>query len=322
MDGTSITDDESFVVINGSAQATMAAKFINLGTAEATVSDKIDDLLHAYQTLGPAADVTAARTALVAALVTVPITGPNQIQRAQAVAPETGFLPDEGQINGLFPLTAHDVAFGNLIIQIDAKLQQISAFYQSLSPDGTVGGGNAVQQLDILNTQLAGMKAQLLTLNVTPRGIVRYAPYINRLMANTIPQHLHAVTNRVVSIAQQYPDPANVPAAVARLPGAQQFFANLKGGEPADARAYYGKTQPAFFGLLGLFGGSSRADEAGERGLRPDHEGSLADDGGPHCELRRECLLQHDVAWRSRQRSLAVVPCSRSGWQLNRRVRA
>src|SRR4029077_18344726 len=121
--------------------------------------------------LAPASDVTAARNALTAALADVPMTGRDPIQSSTAVAPETGFLPDPGQLAAAgYPLTAHDVAFGNLIYQISAKLQQITAFYDSLSPDGTVGGANAVDQLNTLNNQLAALQSQLGNLNVTPQG--------------------------------------------------------------------------------------------------------------------------------------------------------
>jgi beta-lactam-binding protein with PASTA domain len=259
IDGTSIVGDVAFSVIDGNVQSTNAAKFIKLGQAQGTVGARIQDLLKAYQSLAPASDVTAARTALTAALADVPMTGRDPIQSSTAVAPETGFLPDPGQLAAAgYPLTAHDVAFGNLIYQISAKLQQITAFYDSLSPDGTVGGANAVDQLNTLNSQLAALQSQLGNLNVTPQGIVSYAPQINRLMGNTIPAHLYAVTNKIVAITLQYPDPSNIPLAVARMPGAAQFFADLKVNNGVlTPGSFYGQTQPAFFGLLGLFGGAS-----------------------------------------------------------------
>jgi hypothetical protein len=258
VDGTAITDDQQFAVIDGNATATNAAKFVKLGTAESTIAARIDDLLRAYQSFGPASDVTAARTAMAAALTTVPITGRHAMTRSTAVAPETGFLPSEGAIAAQFPLTAHDVAFGNLVIQIRSKLDEISAFYNALSPDGTVGGTNSVEQLNTLNGQLSSLLTQLRTLNVTPRGVVRYAPYINRLMGDAVPMHLHALTNRTISIAQQYPDPANVPVGVARMLGAQQFFLAINANKSVvTPGAFYGQTQPAFFGLLGLMSGMS-----------------------------------------------------------------
>ena len=145
-----------------------------------------------------------------------------------------------------------------MIYQISAKLQQITAFFDSLSPDGTVGGANAVDQLNTLNSQLAALQSQLVSLNVTPQGVVSYAPQINRLLGNTLPAHLYAVTNKMVAISLQYPDPGSVPIAVARMPGAMQFFADLKtNGGLVTPGTFYGRTQPAFFGLLGLFGGAS-----------------------------------------------------------------
>jgi hypothetical protein len=258
VDGTSVADAVEFVVINGSAQATNAAKFVKLGEAQTAVAGAIGDLLAAYQSVGTPADVTAARTALAATLTTVPITGRRAMQRSTAVAPEVGFLPTLGEVVAAgYPQTPHDAAFGNLINQLNTKLGQITAFYNALSPDGTAGGTDAVAQLNALNNQLAALQTQLVALNVTPHGIVRYAPQLNQLLGRTVPVYLHALANRAISIAQQYPDPASFPPAVARMPGSLEFFANLERMKTVAPGAFYGQTQPAFFGLGGLLGGMS-----------------------------------------------------------------
>ena len=258
VDGTSIVAEAGFVVINGSTEATNAAKFVTLGQAQATITDSIGDLLAAYQSIGTAADVTAARTALTTALTTIPITGRRAMHRSTAVAPETGFLPTVGQVQAAgYPQTPHDAAFGTVITQINAKLTQITAFYNGLSPDGMAGGNDSVVELNTLNNELAALQSQLAALNVTPYGIVRYAPQLNRLLGRTIPVYLHALANRAISIAQQYPDPPSVPPAVARMPGALEFFANIERMQPTTPGAFYGRTQPAFFGLGGMLGGMS-----------------------------------------------------------------
>ncbi len=108
-----------------------------------------------------------------------------------------------------------------------------------------------------MNNELAALQAQLVALNVTPHGIVRYAPQLNRLLTRTIPVYLHAVGNRAISIAQQYPDPPSAPPSVARMPGTLKFFANLERMKPVTPGTFYGQTQPAFFGLGGMLGGMS-----------------------------------------------------------------
>jgi hypothetical protein len=77
-------------------------------------------------------------------------------------------------------------------------------------------------------------------------------------MSHTMPLYLHAATNRLISVSLQYPDPGAVPAGVARMQGATQFYAALKGAPGLTTPdAFYGRTRPAFFFLLSMFGGSS-----------------------------------------------------------------
>jgi hypothetical protein len=92
----------------------------------------------------------------------------------------------------------------------------------------------------------------------TPAGVLKFAPWINRLMGKTLPQYLHALGSRIDSIAQQYPDPANLPAGVARVEDPKRFFDELNARRLAmTPSAFYRQTRPAFFGLVGLIGGSS-----------------------------------------------------------------
>ncbi len=259
VDGTGVIFDRTFVVVDGAPEATNVGTFVKLGAAEATVAGRLADLAAAYQGLGTSADVASARAALAAALLTVPITGSDAVRQSVAVAPEIGFLPTTEQLTAAgYPLTAQDVAYGNLLTQITAKFQQIITFYDNVSADATVGAGDSLQQLNTLNTQLAALQSQLSHVHLTPHGAVRYATAINYLVGTVIPAHLHALTNKVIGITTQYPDPLAVPAGVALLPGAQQYFARLKatpGAQTPDA--FYARTQPAFFGLLGMMAGSS-----------------------------------------------------------------
>ena len=259
VDGTAIVAELPFVVLNGAPKATNAAKLVKLATAEATIARTFNDLFKAYQTPGTSADVAAARNALSAALLTVPVSGRHSVRKSTVLAPEIGFMPSLSQVTAAgFPLTPADTAYGNLISQINAKVKQLTTFYDTLNPDGTAGSGDSVGQLNALNGELAALLAQLGTVNPTPHGVVRYASQINALMSHTIPLYLHSATNRLISISLQYPDPGAVPAAVARMQRPTDFFIALKGApQLTTPGAFYGRTQPAFFFLLGMFGGSS-----------------------------------------------------------------
>ncbi len=259
VDGTGIVADRTFVVLEGAPTAKNAGNFVKMATAQATIAKGVADLLAAYKNHGTSADVTAARTALSNALLTVPVTGKQSVTRSSAVAPEKLFLPSLSDVMAAgYPLTPGDVAFGNLITQLNAKVIQITTFYNNLNPDGTAGSTDAAQQLNTLNSELAALEAQLGNITITPHAVVRYASQINALMTRSVPLYVHAATNRLVSIAQQYPDPANIPAAVARMQGSTEFFIALKGAPGfTTPEAFYGRTRPAFFFLLSMFGGSS-----------------------------------------------------------------
>jgi beta-lactam-binding protein with PASTA domain len=259
VDGTAILAERTIVVLNGAPGAKNANVFVRMATAQAAISKGVANLLAAYKGPGTAADVTAARIALTDALNPVPVTGKQSVLYSSAVAPEKFFLPSLSQVTAAgYPLTAGDVAFGNLITQINAKVLQVTAFYNNLSPDGTVGASDATAQLNTLNAELTALLTQLENVTITPHAVVRYASQINTLMTKTVPLHVHATTKRLVTIAQQYPDPASVPAGVARLKGATEYFIALK-GEPGFTTpdAFYGRTRPAFFFLISMFGGSS-----------------------------------------------------------------
>jgi hypothetical protein len=259
VDGSIVAGEVSFAVLNGNPTAKNAQKFVKLGQAVQTIQDKMDALLQAYQNLAPASDVTLARSAVQSALGTIPIVGKNAMQRSTAVAPEQGFLPSVGALGAAgYPVTPQDEAFGSLVQQIDAKLDQIRAFYAALNPDATAGAADSVAQLNALNSQLQALLNQLQALNPTPAGIVKFAPWINRLMGKTLPALVHAVGTRIDSIAQLYPDPTNLPAGVARFEDPKRFFEELNTRRLAmTPSSFYERTRPAFFGLVGLIGGSS-----------------------------------------------------------------
>ena len=137
-------------------------------------------------------------------------------------------------------------------------MKQVTTFYNNLNPDATVGTANSVAELNTLNSQLDALLTQLENVHPTPHAVVRYASQINTLMSHTIPLHLHAATNRLISVSLQYPNPGLVPGSIARMKGATEFFAGLTDAPPViTPGAFYGQTRPAFFFLISMFGGSS-----------------------------------------------------------------
>ena len=259
VDGTAIVTDRTFVVLESGPTQKNAIKLVKLATAEAAIAKAVGDLHRAYETIGTAADVTAARNALTGALLTVPITGKASVRKSTVLAPEYGFLPSLGEVTAAgYPLTPADTAFGNLITQINAKVKQVTTFYNNLNPDATVGTADSVAELNTLNSQLDALLTQLGNVHPTPHAVVRYASQINTLMSHTIPLHLHAATNRLISVSLQYPNPGLVSGGIARMKGATEFFAGLTDAPPViTPGAFYGQTRPAFFFLLSMFGGSS-----------------------------------------------------------------
>jgi hypothetical protein len=250
--GTLLTADVGFAVVDGSAPplgspSTNAGRLVAFGAAEGTVTSKMAELYNAFAT-GNNSAIAAINAAMLAAVNTVPVTGRSGMERTTAVAPDLGFIPDPSVLtNNGFPETPADVTFGNLLTQIDAKLRQITAFYNSLNPASLTDDEATLNQL---NADLAALQSQLVGLNVTPHGVVKYATLINQLVANTLPAHLKAVTARVNTVLQG--------AALASvLASPKQFYAAA--GQPGTMgpNNAYLTARPAFFGLLGLFAGCS-----------------------------------------------------------------
>jgi hypothetical protein len=250
--GTSVTADVRFAAIDGTAPpvgslSTNAGRLVAFGAAEGTVTSKMAELSNAFAT-GNNAAIPAINAAMLAAAATVPVTGRNGMERTTAVAPDVGFIPAPSVLASHgFPETAADVTYGNLLNQIDAKFQQITAFYNTLNPASAT---NDEATLNQLNTDLAALQSQLVALNITPHGVVKYATRINQLVANTIPAHLQAITGRINTVLQQN-------SLASALVAPKQFYAAV--GQPGSLgpnSAYMGE-KPAFFGLLGLFAGCS-----------------------------------------------------------------
>jgi len=138
------------------------------------------------------------------------------------------------------------VAFGNLIGQINGKIVQLTAFYNTLNP---ASGTDDEATLATLNAQLAALQSQLVALNVTPHGIVKQQTRLNILLGTTIPDYVNAVANRVNAVLQANSLIASAATPADLLAATQPAFVS-----PAQ---FYGQARPAFFGLFWLLGGSS-----------------------------------------------------------------
>jgi len=254
VDGTSVIDEILFAVTQNAGQSANAGKFVALAAAEGTIAAKLAELAAAFEN-GDLAAIPGIKTAIQNAAASVPMTGKNAIQRSRPVAPETGFLPSSAQLTSAgFPVTAADTAFGNLLPQIVAKLSQIKQFYDALPTNPATGGTDSVAALNQLNTDLAGLQAQLESLDITPQAIVLHATAINNLIRSTMPLQMNSVAGKIGSVLT-----ANALAGLQSTPG--EFF---DGAVPAETvlavrspDGFYAQQQPAFFGLLGFFAGSS-----------------------------------------------------------------
>jgi hypothetical protein len=71
VDGTAIVTDRTFVVLESGPTQKNAIKLVKLATAEAAIAKAVGDLHRAYETIGTAADVTAARNALTGSLLPI-----------------------------------------------------------------------------------------------------------------------------------------------------------------------------------------------------------------------------------------------------------
>ena len=200
---------------------------------------------------GQLGSIVALNTAMQAAAAGVPVTGRNGMERTTPVAPDLGFLPTPAFLASHgFPETAGDVAFGNLLNQIDAKVLQITTFYANLNQASPTNDDNTLNQL---NSDLNGLLIQLMAVNVTPHGVVKNAPRLNILLALTLPGHLQSLTGRINTVLQD-----NQLASAPSTPAL--FYAGLSqaGSDRLGAPdAVYRHQQPAFFGLVGLLAGSS-----------------------------------------------------------------
>jgi beta-lactam-binding protein with PASTA domain len=244
--GTAVQGEVGVAVFDGVAASTNVAKFIKLGSAANTSSVQLGLLAEAIAANNLAA-IPGINAALQAAKANAPNSGPNALYRSTAVALETGFLPSPGQLAAAgFPQTAADVTFGTLLTQINAKIVQLTAFYNTLNP---ASGTDDVATLNTLNSQLAALQTQLAALNVTPNGVVTQQTKINVLVGTTIPDYVNAVANRTNTVLQ-----TNGLLASAAKPA--EFLALQQPALLSPAR-FYGQAKPAFFGLLGLMGGSS-----------------------------------------------------------------
>ncbi len=253
VDGTAISTSVRFAVIEATPPAgstlSNGERLVAFGTAGSTVADKLSAISAAFSS-GQLAAIPALNTALQAAAATVPVAGRSGMERTTPVAPDQGFLPSTSLlISRGFPETAGDVAFGNLLTQIDAKVAQIKTFYATLDPASPTNDDSTLNQL---NADLSTLLNQLLAVTVSPHGVVKHASRLNILLAQTIPAHLQALSSRINTVLV-----ANQLASVQTTP--TQFYADFAptGIEAPLPEGAYRQPQPAFFGLVGLLAGSS-----------------------------------------------------------------
>ncbi|RYY52553.1 MAG: PASTA domain-containing protein [Chitinophagaceae bacterium] len=250
VEGTSTVGTTSFTVIQSSDTSPNLGKFSALSQAETSVEINVGRLTSELQA-GNTAAIPAINNALKATRESINL---DNYRRSTAVAADTGFLPSTAQLDAAgFTETVEDQLYGILLLKLKSKLEEITDFFNGLDPASPVDDEARLQEL---NDQLADLQGQLVTLNVTVHGIIKYAPQINGLLAVTVPAHLHAVINRVdQTLVEQG-------LAINSLGDPGHFYQGLGNGElqlyssaGPDPAAMYQSTQPVFFGILGLFSG-------------------------------------------------------------------
>jgi hypothetical protein len=250
VNGTAVTSTVRFAVVQNATQSPNSAKYATLASGIATSGDNLKALADAVES-GNTAAIPAINAALLASRDAVNL---EELRRSTAVTPDTGFLPTLSQLTAAgYPQTAADVTFTTLVPQINSKLNEIITFYDTLNPAAVTDDEARLNQL---NAELTALQTQLASLNVTAHGIVRNAPALNNLLANTFPRYLHAVVDRTnaILVAEGLASSTSTPDG---------FYEQLS--QPSEVRfagtngtkAFYEQSRPAFFGLVGLVGGSS-----------------------------------------------------------------
>ena len=190
VNGTAVTATLRFAVVQNATQSPNIAKYATLASGIATGGDNLEALAAAVQS-GNTAAIPAINAALLASRNAVNL---DDLRRSTPVTPDTGFLPTLSQLTAAgFPQTAADATFTTLVTQINNKLNEIITFYNTLNPASATDDEARLNQL---NAELTALQTQLAALNVTAHGIVRNAPALNNMLANTFPRYLHAVVNR------------------------------------------------------------------------------------------------------------------------------
>jgi hypothetical protein len=246
--GTGVTGSADFVVIADAASAPQQALYSGLSASINAIASSMDALLPAVQN-GDLVAIGNLNNAMKAARDAIDL---NNLARSTAFAPEGGFPPTPASLAAAgFPETADDAALGPNLDQIMAKLAEITTFLTNLNPGSPTDDDAALNQL---NTELDALWTQFEGLNPTVHGVVKFSSKFNVLLAETIPAYWHAMVNRVDTTLRQQ--------GLVHHMSPQQFYVALggvgamPGGRLAPA-AFYSQEEPAFFGLLGLLGGSS-----------------------------------------------------------------
>ncbi len=185
------------MVLPNAAVAEQLALYSEFSKSQIEITGSMDELVEAV-TANDLPAIQALKNALVAAKDSINLA---ELQGSTAFAPAEGFPPSLQQLTAAgFTETADDRALGNLVMQLTAKLEQITAFLNALDPNSPT---DDEARLDQLNSELEALVNQFIALHPTSYGVVKWSSQLNWMLANTLPVYWHAMVNRTVTTLEQ-----------------------------------------------------------------------------------------------------------------------
>lgn|GEM_PF-6616664 len=243
VEGTTVTSQFTFTVIQNATQSRNSGLLVTLAAAQTKLVQNLDVIAKAMEN-GDTAAIPGAMGELSAAAGSLNV---NALSLATVYEPDAGFVPPISKIVGRYPSTAADTNFASLTAQVRTKLQQIKQLLNQPSDNEAADTATLTQYA----TDLQALFDQLQLDANRPGvyGLINKAADINNLLIKDVPQVMLAVINRVNVQLQQ----AGLASLQQGHPQTMYAFAGQGGQSPMQM---YASTRPVFLltGLLGYGG--------------------------------------------------------------------
>lgn len=189
VDGTAISAQLPFTVIAPTPVSKNSGLYASLSAAQGSVARNLK-LLRDALAQGDNVGVAAAKAAITAAAAGV---DPVRLYHSTPYQPASGFVPLPAKLaaNGYAP-TAADTVHGGAVLQLQAKIKQISAL---LRQNGGTDAANTAL-LDQYRSELQAIAAQISGNSPSLYGLVDKADAIQGLLAGDMPDLLKAMADR------------------------------------------------------------------------------------------------------------------------------